>query len=435
MAEKHSILGGKVHVYKRENSSVWQCCSYLGGRNHRISTKEDSLSRAKEIAEDWYLGLRGKLRNGELKTEKTFSDASEQFLKEYETLTQGQRSQKYVDMHEMRCRVHLTPFFGDMGLSEITARQIQEYRIHRHQEAVQKYGKPPSRSTIHQEIVVLRQVLKTAIRNNWLSHLPDMSAPYGASGKIDHRAWFSPEEYKKLYEATRRRAQQPKTRRYKWESEQLHDYVLFMANTGLRPDEASRLQFRDVTIVDDRDTGQRILEIEVRGKRGIGYCKSMPGAVRPLERLRARNVERAAELATKQGDDPEAKPPAPKSRKAAPYRPPQKEGEPNPTELLFPNGHRELFNTILEEEGLKTDRDGRRRTAYSLRHTYICLRLMEGADIYQIAKNCRTSVEMIEKFYAAHIKSTLDAAAINVMKPKHKPAQHPQHDDTAHPDD
>jgi hypothetical protein len=41
---------------------------------------------------------------------------------------------------------------------------------------------------------------------------------------------------------------------------------------------------------------------------------------------------------------------------------------------------------------------------------------MEGADIYQIAKNCRTSVEMIEKFYAAHIKNTLDAAAINVMR-------------------
>jgi hypothetical protein len=39
-------------------------------------------------------------------------------------------------------------------------------------------------------------------------------------------------------------------------------------------------------------------------------------------------------------------------------------------------------------------------------------------DIYQIAKNCRTSVEMIEPFYAAHLKNTLDAAAINVKKPK-----------------
>jgi hypothetical protein len=46
------------------------------------------------------------------------------------------------------------------------------------------------------------------------------------------------------------------------------------------------------------------------------------------------------------------------------------------------------------------------------------MRLMEGADIYQIAKNCRTSVEMIETYYASHIKNTLDASAINVMKPK-----------------
>jgi hypothetical protein len=46
--------------------------------------------------------------------------------------------------------------------------------------------------------------------------------------------------------------------------------------------------FRDVTVADDEDLGKTILEIEVRGKRGIGYCKSMPGALRPLERLRSR---------------------------------------------------------------------------------------------------------------------------------------------------
>jgi len=51
------------------------------------------------------------------------------------------------------------------------------------------------------------------------------------------------------------------------------------------------------------------------------------------------------------------------------------------------------------------------------------MRLMEGADIYQIAKNCRTSVEMIEKFYASHIKNTLDAAAINVRKATRKKAR------------
>jgi len=154
-----------------------------------------------------------------------------------------------------------------------------------------------------------------------------------------------------------------------------------MANTGLRPDESARLEFRDVAIVTDEATGERILEIEVRGKRGVGYCKSMTGAVMPFMRLRKRN-------------------------------------KPQLTDKIFGTTPRDMLNTVLDELNLKFDRDGRRRTAYSLRHTYICMRLMEGADIYQIAKNCRTSVEMIEKFYAAHIKNRLDAAAINVRKPK-----------------
>jgi integrase len=91
---------------------------------------------------------------------------------------------------------------------------------------------------------------------------------------------------------------------------------------------------------------------------------------------------------------------------------------PEPTDTIFPGEHKRIFGKILERAGLKYDRDGNRRTAYSLRHTYICLRLMEGADIYQIAKNCRTSVEMIQKFYAAHLKNTLDASNINKRKPR-----------------
>ena len=77
-----------------------------------------------------------------------------------------------------------------------------------------------------------------------------------------------------------------------------------------------------------------------------------------------------------------------------------------------------MLNTILDELNLKFDREGQRRTAYSLRHTYICMRLMEGADIYQIAKNCRTSVEMIEKYYASHIKNTLGRRGHQCRKKK-----------------
>lgn len=61
MAEQHDLMGGKLHLYKRENSSNWQCSTYLAGKNWRKTTDEDSLSRAKDIAEDWYLELRERL--------------------------------------------------------------------------------------------------------------------------------------------------------------------------------------------------------------------------------------------------------------------------------------------------------------------------------------------------------------------------------------
>ncbi|MGB5560544.1 MAG: hypothetical protein WBN04_21330 [Paracoccaceae bacterium] len=195
------------------------------------------------------------------------------------------------------------------------------------------------------------------------------------------RAWFSPEEYKQLYTATRRNIGKAVSPYHKRLAEQLHDKIPFMVNPGIRPEEANWLEDRDIEIVEDDATDETILEIEVRGKRGIGYCKCTTGAVRPFERMVERN-------------------------------------QPEPTDRLFPVDHKKQFNRILKEEGLKEDRHGNRRTLYSLRHSYTSFRLLEGADIYQIAKNCRTSVEMIEKHYAVHLKNSLDAAAINVRKPR-----------------
>ena len=379
MTEKHTILGGKVHVYKREESPIWQCSTYLKGKNRRVSTKEASLGKAKDFAEDWYLDLRGKNSRGEIKNEKTFKYAADRFVMEYEIMTEGERNAKYTQDHQARLRNHLLPYFGKMGLSEVTSGAVQDYRIMRLNGG--DGFKPPARSTMQHEMVTLRQVLKTALRHGWVEYLPDISAPYRASAKVVHRAWFSPDEYKQLYEATRQNARDAKGKSWEWAAAQLHDKILFMANTGIRPDEANWLEYRDVEIVKDDATSETILEIEVRGKRGVGYCKSTTGAVRPFERMVKRN-------------------------------------QPDPTDRLFPVDHKKQFNGILVKQDLKFDREGNRRTLYSLRHSYISFRLLEGADIYQIAKNCRTSVEMIEKHYAAHLKNSLDAAAINRRRTK-----------------
>jgi len=390
----HSYAAGTINVYKRGRSRYWQCSAVIGGKRYRQSTKEENLLKAKEYAEEWLLGLRGKLLAGTLVSEKTFNECADRFELEYETITEGRRSPKWTQGHKDRLRLHLRPFFGDKGISLIDAGTWQDYVMHRINSAPE--GKRPAQKTLHNEKVTLNLVLKAAARKRWLKHLPDLSSPYRRQTKVTHRPWFSPKEYKQLYTATREQARKPKRERDRKYAEDLHDFVLFMANTGLRPDEVYRLEHRDIEIVEDASTEETILEIEVRGKTGFGYCKSTAGAVRPYERIVKRNNPQSA------------------------------------VEKVFPVNHLRMFNRILKEQGLKFDRDNKRRTTYSLRHTYICLRLMEGADIYQIAKNCRTSVEMIEKHYAAHIKNTIDASAINVrnkrkVKPRLVPLEENEH--------
>jgi hypothetical protein len=242
----------------------------MDGRNHRVSTKEETLTLAKEFAKEWYMATYVHSKSQQ-KANRTaiflnkfgqnevpefdqnvshpkqsiqpkghlFREATEKFISEYGIITEGQRSKSWTAQHEMRIKVHLMPFFGDKPLNEISAGLVQEYRIQRASNGHK--GRKPSRSTLHHETVTLRLVLKTAHRYGWIQQVPDISAPYRTSGKVNHRAWFSPEEYKLFYEATRKRAKNPPLKRHRSVWEDLHDYVLFMANTGLRPDEAGRL--------------------------------------------------------------------------------------------------------------------------------------------------------------------------------------------------
>jgi integrase len=383
---RHSLMDNHVQVYRRPNTPHWQCSCSIGGKQRRATTKEESLAKAKDVARDWYLGLMGKYRAGDLNNGVTFRKASDQFLREYEVITEGERNAEYVKSHGLRLNAHLLPYFADKVVTDITPGMVQEYRLHRMTSKKNKKGEVmrPARTTLNHEIVTLRHVLKTANRHGWLPFLPDLTAPYKSSGKIKHRAWFSPDEYETLYKHTRDRidtASKATNERWPHAARDFHDYILFMVNTGLRPDEAGRFQVRDVNFAKDEVSGKNILEIAVRGKRGVGWCKSMPGAVQPFKRMVARHKLQ-------------------------------------PTDTVFRTRQRDVLNVVLDELSMRKDREGNRRTSYSLRHTYISMRLMDGADIYQVAKNCRTSVEMIEKYYASHIKDMIDTSAINVRKQK-----------------
>jgi integrase len=406
--ERRTLFDGTLHVYRRPGTKNWHCSTSIDGGEHRTSTKQPLLEDAIQFAKKWYFTLQGKHAIGALGKGRTFSEAAKVFEREYKLLTLGQRNEHYVRCLLDCLKNHTLPFFGPKLVSEVNAGLVQEYRIHRLENPRPHPThltppKPPSRKTLREEMIPVRQVLKAAVRKGWLAAVPDLSEPFRSSPKITHRAWFSPEEYKQLYTTTRHRANEATNERERYYREQMHDFVLFMVNTGLRPDEAWNLQLRDVQVVRDEATREIILDIEVRGKRGVGRCKSMPGAVHPFRRLCLRKRPYEEDV----GSDEQL--PDVKTRA---WR------TPLPTDLAFPHRHKRLFNTILEEEDLKVDRDGSRRTTYSLRHTYICLRLLEGAKIYEVAKNCRTSVEMIEKHYARHLKNVIDTAAVNVRRSK-----------------
>jgi hypothetical protein len=53
---------------------------------------------------------------------------------------------------------------------------------------------------------------------------------------------------------------------------------------------------------------------------------------------------------------------------------------------------------------------GQKRTIYSLRHTAIMFRLLygRGIDLLTLARNARTSVDMIERFYASNLTAEMN---------------------------
>ena len=64
------------------------------------------------------------------------------------------------------------------------------------------------------------------------------------------------------------------------------------------------------------------------------------------------------------------------------------------------------FRKILEDIDLYVTSQGETRSLYSLRHSSISLRILESEnlDTLTLARNSRTSSEMLERFYTKHLQ-------------------------------
>jgi hypothetical protein len=72
------------------------------------------------------------------------------------------------------------------------------------------------------------------------------------------------------------------------------------------------------------------------------------------------------------------------------------------------------FDVLLHLTGLRTGNLEQERSLYSLRHSCIMYRLMygEGMDLLTLARNARTSPEMIDRHYASKLTGEHNIAMI-----------------------
>ena len=68
-----------------------------------------------------------------------------------------------------------------------------------------------------------------------------------------------------------------------------------------------------------------------------------------------------------------------------------------------------MFRVVCQHAELDTDRFGQKHTTYSLRHSALCFQILKtkGEGLFALAKNARTSVEMLEKFYLSHLSAQM----------------------------
>ena len=371
-------------MFKRKDSKVWWAGFYTKGNNHvRTSTKSADVEEAKKFAHDWYIQKQVQILGGQAPAakSKSFKTAAEKAQKQYERdAERGARSVQYV--HGLKKVWNtLNTLIGNVELASIN--QTTWFSLKTKLQARQKM----SDKTLHQYKNAMVIVLKQAVMRGDLQTMPTFMSDKTGHAADTPRTWFNATEYSKMFRYLRANILTHKKEKTRWiqDAEELKDYVLFVANSGLRKSEVMNVRFCDVEVA--KDAGDETEHLKIRnilGKRGRhGVCKTYFGATRAFVRV----LEREG-LTSKNYKNSELP--------------------------LFKTYHRDMFRDVLKRAKLHetNDRPPRKRDLASLRSTYICFRIMHGVPVYEIANNCRTSVSMIEKHYARYL-NTLDSKNIN----------------------
>ncbi|MSQ89262.1 MAG: site-specific integrase [Betaproteobacteria bacterium] len=394
------LLGGAVVLYKRERSSVWQARLKLSSNKWlRASTRcKDSVKAGIAATKLYY--------EAETKREFKLPTSTQRFNAVADTVAAQMTAEleagngKVVYGDYLSCiRLYLKPFFGKYNIDSISPTLLKQFDTWRATEM----GKVPVASTITTHNSALNRVFDYALEKGWTTRavLPKLSIK---GKKSETRPAFTMAEYKSLTSKMPAWVKQARMEKSKHMRELLRDYVLILANTGIRHGtEAASLKWKNIEwVIQDKE---RYLRLTVDGKTGPRTLIARHNTEDYLTRIQ----QHFAELAQWDFDTLLKK---------------------RVDEYVFrlPDGTKtkalnQTFRQLMRDSGLAVGASSEKeRTLYSLRHTYATFQLLDKTSIYDLAVQMGTSVKMIEEHYS---KLTPELIAAQLAGRKYGPKKKP----------
>ncbi len=385
----------KLKIYLTNASKYWQVRCFFKSRvrtqSLRTTNKREAIARAKSFYEQLV---------GSYYAEKMAwqSDASpvHQFdtlverviLIERDRVARGELAEMTFRANASRLRQYWSPLLGNKRIQDIT-----------HYDIVQAVGVLSRRGissvSLAQYLQSLRLVFKLAYAEQLISHIPTFPS---IRKHTTPRGAFNVTEYRQLVTTAKRLAKlqdmKPVTHRDRAGGiytktasvpKEVAWMIRFMVNGFMRPSDIIHIKHKHVEIVRGEHTYLRLTLPET--KRHNTPIVTMRPAVGTYARLRVHMQSQHMADA-----DDYLFLPAVRNRSAA-------------GRILA-----QYFSQVLDAAGLKKGQVGQTRTMYSLRHTAIMFRLLygKGIDLLTLARNSRTSVQMIEKFYASQLTAEMN---------------------------
>ena len=383
--------GGEVVLYKRGDSTRWQARFKLKDLKwHRVATKHINIQYAAEVACEAYDRARFLFAENIPISSKRFDVAADLAVEEMRRQLAADVGKSVYNDYITVITKYLIPYFGKYNINTIGYEELQAFGAWREK----LMGRKPVASTVTTHISAMNRVYDVAIERGWIAQqqVPKIKNT-GAKGTA--REAFSKSEYASLTSYMVKWCEKGHTDKTKQMRQLLRDYVLILANTGMRHGtEAANLKWKDVAFIKKAD--EYYLQLTVSGKRGRRSLIARHQTEVYLERLYKRQPH-LAKFATL-----------------------EKLLEKKINEPVFKLASGEVtknlagtFRVLMKESGLDKDREVKqKRTLYSLRHTYAHEVLMkERMDVYTLAKQMGTSVKMIEQHYG-HLNPALKADVI-----------------------